>query len=435
MQKNYHFIGIGGIGMSALARILLQKGAKVSGSDLGKSALIDSLSQAGADIASTHSADPIPEFKTVVYNTMISRDNPEYQAALASKVPLLHRSDLLALLMQDYASLLVTGTHGKTTTSSLLTYVLLEAGLDPSFAIGGLLQNLGVNGGHGKGIYFVAEADESDGSFLKLPAFGAIVTNIDNDHLDHWKTEEELLQGFVEFSTHVRSREHFFWCLDDPKLAGLKLSGISYGFHPRADLQITSFVQDGWKSIFSLHFEGKEYPKIELPLIGAHNALNAAAVFGLALRLNVPEESIRRAFAAFRGIGRRVEKKGEAGGLKIYDDYGHHPTEVQVTLRALRKAEEDKRLVVVFQPHRFTRTRDCLELFGACFEDADELIITDLYPANEAPIEGIDAHAVVQQVREKGRVPVRYVPKPQLAAFLQETLRPHDVLLTQGAEM
>ena len=171
--------------------------------------------------------------------------------------------------------------------SSLLTYVLLEGGLEPSFAIGGLIQNLGVNGGHGKGIYFVAEADESDGSFLKLPAFGAIVTNIDNDHLDHWKTEEELLQGFVEFAGHVRSEQHFFWCLDDPKLASLNLSGVSYGFHPGAQLQITSFAQEGWKIVFSLHFEGKDYPNIEIPLIGTHNALNAAAVFGLALRLEV----------------------------------------------------------------------------------------------------------------------------------------------------
>lgn len=433
MQKDYHFIGIGGIGMSALARILLQKGAKVSGSDLSTSAIIESLKEAGAAIVAQHSSDPIPDFKTVVYNTMISRDNPEYQAAISSKVPLMHRSDLLALLMQDYASLLVTGTHGKTTTSSLLTYVLLEGGLEPSFAIGGLIQNLGVNGGHGKGIYFVAEADESDGSFLKLPAFGAIVTNIDNDHLDHWKTEEELLQGFVEFAGHVRSKEHFFWCLDDPKLASLKLSGISYGFHPGAQLQITSFAQEGWKCVFSLHFEGKDYLNIEIPLIGTHNALNAAAVFGLALRLKIPEESIRRAFAKFQGIGRRVEKKGEINGVKIYDDYGHHPTEIQVTLKALRKAEEDKRFIVVFQPHRYTRLRDCMDIFGTCFEDADELIITDLYAANEAPIEGINAEALVAQVREKGRVPVRYIPKKTLIPELHKMLRPHDVLLTQGA--
>ncbi len=433
MQKNYHFIGIGGIGMSALARILLQKGAKVTGSDLSTSSLIESLKAAGAEIAANHSADPISEDKTVVYNTMISRENPEYQAAIASKVPLMHRSDLLAVLMQDYASLLVTGTHGKTTTSSLLTFVLLEGGLEPSFAIGGMLQNLGVNGAHGKGLYFVAEADESDGSFLKLPAFGAIVTNIDNDHLDHWKSEEELLQGFTQFAGQVRSKDHFFWCLDDPKLASLGLSGISYGFDPHAQLSITSFVQEGWKSTFSIRFEGKDYPKITLPLVGAHNVLNAAAVFGLALRLKISEESIRRAFANFQGIGRRLEKKGEMGTLQIYDDYGHHPTEVEVTLKALRKAEEDKRLIVVFQPHRYTRLRDCLEEFGTCFEEADELIVTDLYAAGEAPIEGYTSETLVAKIREKGRVPVRYVPKNTLIPELREKLRPHDVLLTLGA--
>ena len=430
-QEKTHFIGIGGIGMSALARILLQKGAKVSGSDVSASPITERLAKEGAEIFIGQDAKNIAGATSVVYSTDIRENNPEYQEVLQRKIPLLHRSEFLAQLMKGSVPLLVTGTHGKTTTSSLLAHVLIHSGLKPTYAIGGIVRSTGANSGYGKGQYFVAEADESDGSFLRYPSFGAIITNIGNDHLNYWKTEEALLDGFTQFAKQVSSREHLFWCADDEALASLGIEGISYGFDEKADLRVHNYLQREWKNSFDLTFEDVHYPEIEIPLIGGHNVLNASAVFGMGLKLEIPEETLRQAFLSFQGVGRRVEKKGEYNSISIYDDYGHHPTEIFATIRAVKAAIHSRRLVVAFQPHRYTRTRDCMNQFPEAFDYADEIILTDIYPASESPIPGITGEALFAKFHQHAGI--HFVKRAELSSFLSHLLKPQDVLLTLGA--
>lgn len=429
----YHFIGIGGIGMSALARILLQRGISVSGSDIASSAITENLKADGAEIFIGHAAENLKEKATVVYNTMIAAENPEYQEAQKKECPLIHRSDLLKELMEGHLPLLVSGTHGKTTTSSLLAHVLSEAGLSPSFAIGGVPRSLGSNGSHGKGKYFVAEADESDGSFLKYQGYGAIITNIDNDHIDHWGNEEKLIRGFHQFAQQVKSADHLFYCHDDEKLRALKIRGVGYGFGDKAPLHVTNFHQEEWRNIFDLRFEGRQYTEIEIPLVGGHNVLNAAAVFGLALHLNIGEDQIKKALSVFQGVGRRAEKKGEEKEILVYDDYAHHPTEIFATLHAIKAAIGKRRLVVAFQPHRYSRTKECLDLFPKAFAPADELIVTDIYGAGEKPIEGITTDFLFKKISAKCAFPVLYFPRKELVDSLCKRLQKGDLLLTMGA--
>ncbi len=431
-KNKYHFIGIGGIGMSALANILLQKGVKVSGSDIAPSAMTDQLQKKGAEIFIGHSSRHIKPSTIVICSSDIREDNPEFKQAKEDGLPLWHRSELLSHLMNGYSPLLVTGTHGKTTTSSLLAHLLVCGGLDPAFAVGGIVRSLNANGGSGSGPYFVAEADESDGSFLNYLPFGAIITNIDNDHLAYWNSIDKLVEGFHQFARQVQSSGHLIWCGDDDILRSLKLKGFSYGFEENNDLRIENFRQVGWKNVFDISFEGNGYSEIEIPLIGGHNVLNAAAVFGLGIKINIPEEKIREAFACFKGVNRRVEFKGKCRQIDIFDDYGHHPTEIFATLRAVKQAIGGRRLVAAFQPHRYTRTFDCLNEFGPAFERADALIMTDIYAAREAPIEGITSEMLLSKIREKF-ADVQYVGRPALAAYLAKFLQSGDVLITMGA--
>jgi len=433
MKEHYHFIGIGGIGMSALAKIVASQGSKVTGSDLRTSAITETLESAGVEIFKQHSEKNILSSSIVIYSTDIKKENPEYQEALNKKLPLLHRSALLAKVMKEKKALLVTGTHGKTTTSSLLAHVLKFANLSPSFAVGGIIKGLETNAEGGDGAYFVAEADESDGSFLNYSSFGAIITNIDNDHLDHWKTEEALREGFKKFGSLVSSKEHLFFCSDDEKLNALNLGGVSYGFKENSDLVVKNAFQVGWRLIFDISFDGEDYDEIEIPLIGEHNVLNAAAVFGLALRLNIKENVIREAFKEFLGVKRRMEKKGEYQETLIFDDYGHHPTEIAKTLLALKAAMPTRRIVVVFQPHRYSRTQDCLESFGSIFDYADHLVLTDIYGAGEKPIEGITSEILLKKIQAKARVSSEYVSRDKLNEHLKAILKPKDILLSQGA--
>lgn len=432
-KQSYHFIGIGGIGMSALAHILIDRGVPVSGSDLSSSYLVETLKRKGGRIEIGHTAANIENTATVVYSTDVPLHNPEYEAALRKGVRLLHRSALLAELMCGYKSLLVAGTHGKTTTSSLLAHLLASAGLDPSYAIGGIVNSFGSNGGSGRGHFFVAEADESDGSFLKYLPWGAILTNIDNDHLSYWQNEAELLKGFQRFIEQVQSAEHFFWCQDDERLALLRLPGNSYGFSEKADLSIQNYQQKGWKNQFDFTFKERSYQEVEVPLIGAHNVLNAAAVFGVALQIGIPEEQIRTGLKSFKGVGRRAEEKGESNGVVIYDDYAHHPTEIVATLRAIKMAIGKRRLIVAFQPHRYTRTADCMDQYPEAFHSADLLILTDIYSAREEPIFGVTSEALLKKVQERSPVEVRYAARDKLEDYLTTVLKPTDVLVTMGA--
>ncbi len=431
--NRYHFIGIGGIGMSALAQILLQKGLAVSGSDVSSSYITENLQKLGAKIYLEHSEDNIDQPMVIVFNSMINEDNPEIRAGKRRGCPLLHRSDLLHDLMHKDAALLVTGTHGKTTTSALLAHLLVEARLNPSFAVGGIIKSVGCNGKYGIGPYFVAEADESDGSFLKYNPFGAIITNIDEDHFDYWRTKKALIEGFRQFAGHVTSPQHLFWCGDDDTLRSLPLKGLSYGFEEKNDLRVLSFRQNGWKNLFDVQFEKKHYPDIEIPLIGAHNVLNAAAVFGLALRLNIPETRIRNAFASFQGIGRRADFKGECQSISAYDDYAHHPTEIYATLRAIKHAIDNRRLIVAFQPHRYTRTRDCFAEFGPAFSSADVVVLTDIFPAGEKAIEGVNAQMLLKKIQESCTMDIRYSNRKDLSGFICSILKKNDVLVTMGA--
>ncbi len=429
----YHFIGIGGIGMSALALILLQRGSCVSGSDTSSSPLTEELRKLGAKIFIGHSASHIHNPSAIIFSTAIKEENPEVKKARSLQVPFMHRSLLLKQLMEGYQPLLVTGTHGKTTTTSLLAHLLVYVGKDPSYAVGGIVRSLRSNGKSGNGPYFVAEADESDGSFLKYTPFGAIITNIDNDHLDYWETGEALIEGFRKFAEGVLSTEHLFWCGDDEKLCSLKLPGFSYGFDESNVACIKNFRQAGWNNSFDLTFKSTEYLEIEIPLVGAHNVLNAASVFCLGLQLGISEAKIREAFSHFKGVGRRAEFQGEQKGISVFDDYAHHPTEIFATLRAMKQAVFQRRLVVAFQPHRYTRTRDCLSEFAEAFEKADLLVLTDIYAASEAPIEGITSEAVLSKIKETLCIDVFYSPRKTLVDTLVSLLEPEDVLVTMGA--
>lgn len=432
-KQQCHFIGIGGIGMSGLARILLSRQMVVTGSDIASSYVTDGLIQAGAKVNIGHAAENVALQATVVYSTDIKLDNPEYKEAQRLNCKLLHRSDLLRQLMDGYKTLAVAGTHGKTTTSSLLAYTLVTGGVDPSYAVGGIIPQFQSNAGHGAGEYFVAEADESDGTFLKYNPYGAILTNIDFDHMDFYGSEAALMQAFQQFINKVEQPEHFFWCGDDARLKACNPPGISYGFGSDCQLRIVRSEQSNWHCTLDLEFRGKKYKDIQVALIGRHNILNASAVFGLALSIGVKEEAIRKAFAAFGGVKRRCEKKGEIQGVLFLDDYAHHPTEVETTLKGIRKAVGERRLIALFQPHRYTRTKECLGTYAGIFDAADEVIITNIFSAGEKPIPGVTHEQVIADVKRRCQIPCRYIPRQQMLAQLMQELRPHDVVVTLGA--
>lgn len=431
-QIHYHFIGIGGIGMSGLARILVGRGYAVSGSDINRNYVTEALEKSGIKVFDEQNALNISSDMLVIYSSDIKKDNPEYAAAIKKGCQLFHRSDLLAQLMTDSHSLAIAGTHGKTTTTSLLTTVLIETGRDPTFVVGGIIAPYQTNAREGKGNYFVAEADESDGTFTKYHPWGAIVTNIDGDHLNYFKTWEALVASFQQFASHIKSNNQFFWCGDDENLVKLNFLGISYGFNENNELLITNFRQNGWKISYDCHYKDHHYLNIEVPLAGKHNALNSAAVFGLCLELGMPEEEIRKGLAAFKGVARRCEKKIEYNQVLFLDDYAHHPTEINATLRAVKSAIGIKRLIAVFQPHRYSRLQYCLNLFGNVFNDADEVIVTDIYSAGESPIPGITSKAIIESIA-KEHLSCRYYPRDELAAKLICFVQPGDVVITLGA--
>lgn len=434
LNSHYHLIGIGGIGMSALAHLLLNRCATVSGSDSSWNATLEDLNKKGAVIYRQQLAKQINSQMTVVYSSDIKLENVEYQAALDCQCRLIHRSDLLVELTQGYHSLAIAGTHGKTTTSSLLATVLVEAKLDPSFAIGGILPAFQSNAWGGKGDLFVFEADESDGTFIKYHPFGAIVTNINNDHLNNFQhSEKNLIEAFSLFASQVQSSAHFFWCGDNLHLKSLNLKGFSYGFNADCDWQIIDFNQEGFESVFTLFHQGQIFKDIFLPLIGLHNLLNAGAVFGLALALGVSEASIRQGFKSFKGVLRRCEIKAVYNDILFIDDYAHHPTEIQTTLQGIRKAIANRRLIVVFQPHRYSRTQTCLGQYKKIFELADQLVLTDIFAAGEAPVANLSHLTVQNEIEKHSEVVCEYVPRSAISHYLSHALQPCDVVVTLGA--
>lgn len=432
-NQRWHFIGIGGIGMSGLARILLDRKEEVSGSDLKPTALVQELAEAGAKISAQHHAKNISQHMSVVYSTAVKEDNPELVAAKAQRCHILHRSELLALLTQGHRCLAVTGTHGKTTTSALLSHVLMEAGLDPSFAVGGILVGQQSNARYGKGQDFIVEADESDGSFLNYHPHSAIVTNLEPEHMDHYGSTQALEDAFSHFFGLVENPEQLLWNGDCPHLRKLQPPGTSYGFNISCDWRAEYLKQEEWSSHFTIRTATTHYENIELPLVGHHNVSNALAVFALSIQLGIPEEKVRAAFLTFRGIKRRCQRLGEAHQILILDDYAHHPTEIRATLKGIRQAIGPRRLIAVYQPHRYSRTQDCQGLYQTVFQEADQVIITDVFAAGEAPIEGIDHQSVLREIEQNYWPPAHYATRGELKESLAELLRPHDVLVTMGA--
>ena len=442
--RRVHFIGIGGAGMGGIAEVLHTLGFEVSGSDLHPNEMTRRLSGLGVRVHSGHHPDHVRDRDVVVVSTAIPSGNPELEAARERQIPIVPRAEMLGEIMRFRHGIAVAGTHGKTTTTSLVTSVLSAGGLDPTFVIGGRLLSSGANGCLGDGRYIVAEADESDESFLRLWPEMAVVTNIDQDHMETWEQDESRLQAaFVEFLRHLPFYGLAVLCADDPGvravLPQVSRPVVTYGFDEDADLRAVDVIPVETRTRFRI-LPGDLGPGIDvtLNLPGRHNVLNALAAVAVSRSLEVDDELIGHALATFQGIGRRFEVRdavriGEHQ-VRLVDDYGHHPREIEATVAAAREAWPDRRLVVAFQPHRFTRTRDLLDDFARVLSRVDALLVTAVYPAGEEPIPGADAHSLCQAVRARGVVEPVYVPGvSELEATLRGVVRTDDVLVLLGA--
>src|SRR5438874_9645951 len=421
-----HFVGIGGIGMSGIAEVLINLGYAVQGSDSGENANVKRLREKGATIWVGHSANNLGDAEVVVVSTAIKRDNPELVAARAKRVPVVRRAEMLAELMRLKSCIAIAGTHGKTTTTSLVAALLEAGGFDPTVINGGIINAYGTNARLGAGDWMVVEADESDGSFLNLPADIAVVTNVDPEHLDHFKTFDAVQDAFRAFVENVPFYGFSVMCTDHPIVQNLvgRIEDhriVTYGENPQADVRLVDVSHAGGTSLFTVAFReaagraAHEIKNIALPMPGRHNALNATAAIAIAHELGVSGETIRTAFAKFGGVRRRFTRTGIWNGVIIIDDYGHHPVEIAAALRAARESTKGQ-VIAVVQPHRYTRLQSLFEPFSTCFNDADAVIVADVYPAGEAPIEGIDRDHLVAAVRARGHRRVVPLPGPQQLA-------------------
>jgi UDP-N-acetylmuramate--alanine ligase len=438
-----HFVGIGGSGMSGIAEVLLNLGYSVQGSDLKANNVTRHLAKLGAKVLIGHEAANVEGADAVVVSTAINRDNPEVAAALAARIPVVPRAEMLAELMRFRYAIAVAGTHGKTTTTSLVASVLAEGGEDPTFVIGGRLKSAGSNARLGAGRYLVAEADESDASFLHLQPMMAVITNIDNDHLGtHGGDFSKLRQSFLEFLRNLPFYGLAVLCADDAELAKLlpEIGSpvLTYGIGEQADLRAVDIHRDGPRTHFTALRKGHEPLAITVNLAGLHNVLNSLAAIAVATDLGIADGAIQKALASFQGIDRRMQVVGElalpGGDVAVVDDYGHHPTEIAATLDALRQAYAGRRIVLVFQPHRFTRTRDLLDDFARVLATADTLLVTEVYAAGETPIDGADGRAICRAVRGRGKVEPVFVPTvEEIATELVGLVKPGDVIAMMGA--
>lgn len=432
-----HMIGIGGAGMSGIAEVLLQQGYAVSGSDLALSPVIELLQKLGARIAIGHSAQNLGEAQVVVKSTAVREDNPEVEEARKRKIAVIPRAEMLAELMRLRQGIAVAGTHGKTTTTSLAAAIFDAAGLDATVIIGGRLNACGANARLGHGEYLIAEADESDGSFLCLFPIINIVTNVDNDHLDHYQTREALNAAFIQFMNKVPFYGLNVVCGDDPGLMeilpAVKRPYITYGLGENADLRGV-VLELGPVTRFEVWRHGVRAGVVSLPQPGVHNVRNALGAIGAALAAGASFDQCVAGLADFRGVGRRFEWKGEKNGITVIDDYGHHPAEITATLAAARAVFPQRRLVVAFQPHRFTRTRELFGEFCRVFNLVDAVFITEIYAASEDPIPGVSGESLTRGILQVGSTPAGYYPTLEdMRLGLNEFLQPGDVLLTLGA--
>jgi UDP-N-acetylmuramate--alanine ligase len=441
--RRVHFVGIGGIGMSGIAELLVNLGYQVSGSDARRSELTDRLASQGARVAIGHAASNLGDADVVVVSSAVPADNPEVEAARARHVPVIPRAEMLAELMRLRFGIAIAGAHGKTTTTSMVALMLERAGLDPTAVIGGRLSAFGSNARLGQGQYMVAEADESDRSFLKLSPSIALVTNIDREHLEAYDGSfERVVDAFADFSERVPFYGAVVACIDNPPVAAmvprLTRRVITYGFAAKADVRGEHPVTDGRSGRCEVRFNVRGIPHgqgagtLALSVPGRHNLQNALGATAVGLELGLPFDRIAEALAGFQGAERRYQMKGSARGVTVIDDYGHHPAEIAAVLSAAR-AGQPARLIAVFQPHRYTRTRDLLAEFGPALSEADVVVLTDIYPAGEAPIPGITLEALAGQVRKSARA-VHVVPRLEdLPAAVAGIVRTGDVLITLGA--
>jgi len=441
--KQVHFVGIGGSGMSGIAEVLANIGYEVTGSDLAQNAMTDRLASLGAKIFIGHAALNIDGANVVVVSSAVSDDNPEVVAARENNIPVVPRAEMLAEIMRFSNGIAVAGTHGKTTTTSLVTSLLAEGGLDPTFVIGGRLNSTASNSRLGTGEYLVAEADESDASFLLLQPMISVVTNIDADHLTTYDNDfEKLKSTFVEFLHHLPFYGLAVLCVDDDNvcdiLPEITRTIVSYGIHYDADVRAKNVRYAGTQSFFTVERKGKPTLDVTLNMPGEHNIQNALAAIAIATELEVSDESILSGLDKFQGVGRRFQCYGDIkvnqGTVMLVDDYGHHPTEMEATMKAVRSAWPDRRMVVLFQPHRFTRTRDLFEDFSQVLSEPDVLVLMDIYAATEEPIAGADGRSLARSIRNRGEVDPIFVPDQEdIVNALQNQLKDGDVLLTLGA--
>ena len=442
--RHVHFVGIGGAGMSGIAEVLLNLGYRVSGSDVAAGATTRRLAALGADVSIGHDAAHIAQADCVVVSTAVRADNPEVVAARARRVPVVPRALMLAELMKLKQGIAIAGTHGKTTTTSLVASVLARGGLDPTFVIGGRLVSAGANARLGSGEYIVVEADESDGSFLNLTPMVAVITNIDADHMETYGHDfARLRQAFVEFTQRLPFYGAAVLCVDDPHvreiLPFVSKPVIRYGFAEDAQIRAVDVRADGGRMRFTVLRPDAAPMPVELALPGLHNVQNALAAIAVADELGVPDAAIREALAEFRGVGRRFQRHGElpahgGGTFTLVDDYGHHPAEMAATLAAARGAFPGRRLVLAFQPHRYTRTRDLFEDFARVLGQADALLLAEVYPAGEPPIVAADGRSLARAVRVAGRIePVFVEDVGAMARAILDAARDGDVVVTMGA--
>ncbi|MGB2079279.1 MAG: UDP-N-acetylmuramate--L-alanine ligase [Vibrio sp.] len=441
--KCIHFVGIGGAGMSGIAEVLLNEGYQISGSDMARNPVTQRLEQRGAHIFIGHAPSHVDTASVVVVSTAIAADNPELVAAKAKRIPVIRRAEMLAEIMRFRHGIAVAGTHGKTTTTALVTQIYSEAGLDPTFVNGGLVKSVGTNARLGSSRYLIAEADESDASFLHLNPMVSIVTNIEADHMETYGGDfETLKQTFIEFLHNLPFYGQAIMCIDDPIVRELiprvSRQVITYGFSDDADVRLTNYHQQGQQGRFTIQRPGRDDLDVCLNIPGRHNALNAAAAIAVATEDDIDDEAIVRALEQTQGTGRRFDHHGEfetgKGKAMLVDDYGHHPSEVDVTIQAARSGWPDKRLVMIFQPHRYSRTRDLYDDFANVLEKVDVLIMLDVYSAGEAPIAGADSRSLCRTIRTRGKLEPIFVGDTQdLPAALSNVIEDGDLILTQGA--
>ena len=447
--KRVHFVGIGGSGMSGIAEVLVNLGFEVSGSDINDNAVTRRLKKLGAKVMQGHAADNVASVDAVVVSSAVKEDNPEVVAARANKIPVVPRAMMLAELMRLKQGIAVAGTHGKTTTTSLVASVLAEAGMDPTFVIGGRLEAAGSHAKLGTGEFIVAEADESDASFLYLAPVLAVVTNIDADHMETYGHYfGRLRQAFLDFVQRLPFYGTAVLCVDDPNvreiMPAITKPVTTYGFSEAAQIRATDLKADAGRMLFKvlrMDARGRQLPElaVTLNLAGAHNVLNALAAIAIGMEVGADDKAIVRALADFKGVGRRFERYGEialkkGGAYTLIDDYGHHPTEMAATLAAARGAFPNRRLVLAFEPHRYTRTRDCFEDFARVLSTVDVLLLTEVYAAGEAPIVAADGRALARAVRVQGKVEPIFVEQvADFPAAIENAVAAGDVVLTMGA--